>query len=539
MDSPQQKFFVSDDGKEKLSITKAELQAGIDSGKHSEKTLAWTKGMSEWLPLSDPSWEKHGIVIETKPPELPNPIEDETPELAPIPTPSPVPTPKPFPHNPNIEAKTKLIQSNPVPHQPTKSGLSKVLIGILCFGVVLTISVAGGLFYFFSGQNEPIGEIWGTQEKDVVDPNDIAYAFEADLWEQKSSNAKFKDKLQKRGDKLYEINSESAFNGWVKELYPDTNGKLSLAQYQNGLLHGIFVVWHENGKKGAEINFKNGIGNGVTKMWHASGNKKEEFVYNKGNKHGIVTEWYDNGQKSFESNQSNGQPNGKTITWYENGQKSAEAVFKNGNMDGVSTQWYDNGQKSTEYSVVNGTIQGSSTKWYENGQIEFQGKMDGGKKDEIWNYWHTDGQLLGRIHFKQGVVVDQEQTALGIRVLKEEEEQKKQELLARAMDEAKQGNLTVPQLVPLLRNRYRDQIIEFLGSPDSIYDNGKQFVYYRGAYSETQRKKGILYIQFERRMIKGREDFYPHYAYLGGEEKYEVNGLINWDFLNELNRTED
>jgi hypothetical protein len=64
MDSPQQKFFVSDDGKEKLSITKAELQAGIDSGKHGEKTLAWTKGMSEWLPLADPFWEKHGIVIE-------------------------------------------------------------------------------------------------------------------------------------------------------------------------------------------------------------------------------------------------------------------------------------------------------------------------------------------------------------------------------------------------------------------------------------------------------------------------------------------
>jgi hypothetical protein len=47
MDSPTQKFFVSDDGKEKLSITKSELQAGIDSGKHGEKTLAWTKG--EWL----------------------------------------------------------------------------------------------------------------------------------------------------------------------------------------------------------------------------------------------------------------------------------------------------------------------------------------------------------------------------------------------------------------------------------------------------------------------------------------------------------
>ena len=71
MDSPQQKFFVSDDGKDRLSLSKAELQAGIDSGKHTDETLAWTKGMGEWLPLSDQSWEKHGIVIEPQPPELP------------------------------------------------------------------------------------------------------------------------------------------------------------------------------------------------------------------------------------------------------------------------------------------------------------------------------------------------------------------------------------------------------------------------------------------------------------------------------------
>ena len=38
--------------------------------------------MSEWLPLSDPSWEKHGIVLEPEPPKLPNPIEDKTPQSA-------------------------------------------------------------------------------------------------------------------------------------------------------------------------------------------------------------------------------------------------------------------------------------------------------------------------------------------------------------------------------------------------------------------------------------------------------------------------
>ena len=70
-DLPHQKLFVSDDGKQKLRITKSELKAGIDSGKYSEKTLAWTTGMTAWRPLSDPLWEKHGIMVEQEPPDLP------------------------------------------------------------------------------------------------------------------------------------------------------------------------------------------------------------------------------------------------------------------------------------------------------------------------------------------------------------------------------------------------------------------------------------------------------------------------------------
>jgi eukaryotic-like serine/threonine-protein kinase len=61
MATPQRKFFVSDDGKKKLTLGLTELQAEINAGKHSAESLAWTNGMNEWLPLCDTSWEKHGI----------------------------------------------------------------------------------------------------------------------------------------------------------------------------------------------------------------------------------------------------------------------------------------------------------------------------------------------------------------------------------------------------------------------------------------------------------------------------------------------
>ena len=126
MDSPEQKFFVSDDGKEKLSITKAELQAGIDSGKYEEKTLVWTKGMSGWLPLSDPSWEKHGIVLEPEPPELPTPIEDKTPQSA-------------SESNPNLEAKafSKIEKTENLQVEKNPPKISGIAIASLVCGLLL------------------------------------------------------------------------------------------------------------------------------------------------------------------------------------------------------------------------------------------------------------------------------------------------------------------------------------------------------------------------------------------------------------------
>jgi len=75
-----QKIFVSRDRKEKLPLDKTELQKGLESGTYTEETLAWAKGMPNWLPLSDPYWEKYGIIVDScMPPELP-PLEMPEPK---------------------------------------------------------------------------------------------------------------------------------------------------------------------------------------------------------------------------------------------------------------------------------------------------------------------------------------------------------------------------------------------------------------------------------------------------------------------------
>jgi hypothetical protein len=79
VDNP--KIFVSVDRKEPISLTKDELQAGIDSGKYKRATLAWVEGLPKWLPLSNEYWAKLNIKIpekSTPPPPLP-PLDEKPP----------------------------------------------------------------------------------------------------------------------------------------------------------------------------------------------------------------------------------------------------------------------------------------------------------------------------------------------------------------------------------------------------------------------------------------------------------------------------
>ncbi len=93
---------------------------------------------------------------------------------------------------------------------------------------------------------------------------------------------------------------------------------------------GIFVVWHENGKKKEESHWKNG---------------KEE---------GLWTEWYQNGQKWQEKHYKNGKLDALWTWWYDNGQKYKEEHYKNGKRDGLRTWWDENGQKASEAHYKNG-----------------------------------------------------------------------------------------------------------------------------------------------------------------------------------------
>ena len=397
MDSPEQKFFVSDDGKEKLSITKAELQAGIDSGKYGEKTLAWTKGMSGWLPLSDPSWESHGILIEPEPPDLPPSISNLQGE----------------PTKPSIPSTTekaifssapqaKQPQSYTAPKQLAKSGSSKVLIGTL--GLGLAVLCLGGLAYWFFAN-----------EQNLADPETL---------DEILAEAMVAGKIQfrgKEGEQLaYAPNTQTPYTGWTKAMH--LNGQVKeLTRVEDGWMSEQ-IQWHENGQKLSHSRFKKGKREGPYIDWHDNGQEKRKVVFENDKMKGKITHWHKNGQKRKEGQYINGTASGNWTSWFENGQKEEEWTYAaNVNPDGfkmmrvgVSTKWHENGNKKSVTTWRNGNGWGPYKKWHENGNLMEEGNLTGQgieaglgiahglKREGLWKFFDDKGKLEKTEYWKDG-----------------------------------------------------------------------------------------------------------------------------------------
>ncbi len=84
----------------------------------------------------------------------------------------------------------------------------------------------------------------------------------------------------------------------------ETEGELN----EDGQKHGLWVYWHENGKKWLEENYQNSL------------------------RHGEFIEWYMSGDKSFEGEYENGFPSGKWTFWDEDGNKTKQLIYENGEV---------------------------------------------------------------------------------------------------------------------------------------------------------------------------------------------------------------
>ena len=104
----------------------------------------------------------------------------------------------------------------------------------------------------------------------------------------------------------------------VTAYYP--NGKIGLvANFENAVLHGNFVIYYPNGNAAYTCQFKNGSSNDQTTYYFPNGKINMKYGVSSGVSHGPLEIYYENGQKAYEGNYYYGLAHGDFKKYDKNG----------------------------------------------------------------------------------------------------------------------------------------------------------------------------------------------------------------------------
>lgn len=123
---------------------------------------------------------------------------------------------------------------------------------------------------------------------------------------------------------------EKPYNGYRYALYQDRQDTIMVSSYADGLEHGTWRKYHENGMR-MEI---------------------RRFVY--GKKEGEMHTWWENGQLQSTLQFRNDEYEGTCREWNREGKPIREMNYHMGHENGDQKQWYDDGSIRSNYTIKNG-----------------------------------------------------------------------------------------------------------------------------------------------------------------------------------------
>ena len=120
---------------------------------------------------------------------------------------------------------------------------------------------------------------------------------------------------------------------------PDEYYKSSLREFTvvNGVLHGEYKDYYDNGQLWEHSHYKNGVQHGECKLYHDNGQLRVYEHYENGELHGEYKEWYDNGQLKVEENFVSGQLHGKYLSYDESGKLIHKYYYTKGILNNFRT----------------------------------------------------------------------------------------------------------------------------------------------------------------------------------------------------------
>ena len=129
-----------------------------------------------------------------------------------------------------------------------------------------------------------------------------------------------------------------------------------------------------------------------------------EFNVLNGLYHGLYQEFYENGFIKKEINYNKGVLQGYERTFFKNGKLSESINYNDGNFHGVRNVYWENGMLKETNSFSNGILVGKSNYFFPNGKLRKKIEFDSnGKKNGVWEEYDSKGKLIEEIVFENGI----------------------------------------------------------------------------------------------------------------------------------------
>jgi len=98
--------------------------------------------------------------------------------------------------------------------------------------------------------------------------------------------------------------------------------------------------------------------------WYVAGMKKKSVSWREGLLHGTYREYHENGELQEKGEYNNGRLQGPFASWYGNKQQRLKLTYHQDILDGLAQEWYENGTLKTEGQWQKGVREGL-WKWHD------------------------------------------------------------------------------------------------------------------------------------------------------------------------------
>jgi antitoxin component YwqK of YwqJK toxin-antitoxin module len=166
-----------------------------------------------------------------------------------------------------------------------------------------------------------------------------------------------------------------------------------MGQYFNGVEHGSYRSFYENGRIENEGVYKNGLLDGDFIVRYPTGEIKSRGKYSDGKKNGPWVEYYVSGALSRKGFFKMGAIDGVVTGW--KGQGGLEVEMLDSEGTGILREWHENGVIKSEAIYVKGFLNGLASNYLSNsGALESTTVYLNGKEIGPRRFFDEDGKVI-------------------------------------------------------------------------------------------------------------------------------------------------